>query len=295
MFKRFLSGIVFGVGFGIAVIVVLNIYFKFFFNSMLSETYGQPEEVTETPPAVSGKVNSSRYLGTNITYSSDFSRGNRVLSTGPGKISGSAILNNIPLPGLKLRLALNGEVYSQWVVTDSDGKYHISVPYGNYKIDGFELDENSSNSVLAGKIMRPHDASSSGVFEVTEDLGGRGLTFRFVDPVEKNIMRNKFSLEEDIVISWKPYKGAHAYQIQIFEKDDAHSFHTGKNVFHWSKRPSISETSFSLKENNVPLKANHFYRVDITALDKDHSVISETPRNYIVKGFDFEVLEPKGE
>ena len=97
----------------------------------------EPEEDVHFPPEIS---RSNKFLGATGFYSGDFSRGSSgVLSSGPGQIIGAAMVDGEPLEGLRLRLALNGSVMSQWATTGAAGRYEIGVPFGGYRIDGFEL------------------------------------------------------------------------------------------------------------------------------------------------------------
>ena len=139
-----------------------------------------PDEI-HLPPEISRRT---RFLGSSGTYSGDFSHGDyRVLSSGPGQIVGAAMVDSKPLAGLRLRFALNGDVMSQWATTGAAGHYEIGVPYGKYLIDGFDLDTETANSVLAGKIEHPQNPISSGTFEVAAGAPGHGLKLEFVDPV----------------------------------------------------------------------------------------------------------------
>lgn len=285
MFKKFINGMVFGAGFAIAFIVVVSIYLQFFFRPTFENNLANSSGVVDTPPSIKEP---KRFLGSPAVYSGDFlDNRSGVLSGGPGKIVGKAILNNNPVSGLKLRLALNGSIMSQWATTDSDGTYSVSVPYGEYKIDGFELDSNSANTLLAGKIDHPQNAHSSGKFEVSKENKGRGLKFRFIDPIEKNITKNKYSVSDEIILKWEPYPGASQYTIQIYEKTDPHAYIGNKPIFDWSGRPTVSDTSFNLKEHGVELKVGHFYVVEIDARDDRMSIISQT--NQMYSGYDFEL------
>ncbi len=286
MLKKFLNGIVFGAGFGIAFIAVVTIYYRYLFFPTIVKSIPVSNEVIETPPSIKEE---KQYLGSHGIYSSGFldNKGG-VLSEGAGEIVGKAILNNKPVAGLKLRLALNGSVMSQWATSEQEGTYIVKVPYGEYQIDGFEFDTNSANAILAGKINHPQDAHSSEKFVVSEESKGQGLIFRFIDPIEKKILKNKYSINEDIVLDWHPYPGASEYKIQIYEKADPHAF-SNNTIFEWSKGPRVSGTSFALKDQNVKLKAGYFYSVEIEALDGRSGVISQSHRKH--NGYDFEVIE----
>ena len=113
---------------------------------------------------------------------------------------------------------------SHWATSEQEGTYIVKVPYGEYQIDGFELDINSANSILAGKLNHPQDAHSSEKFQVSEESKGRGLIFRFIEPIEKKLLKNKYSINEDIILNWHPYPGATEYKIQIYEKADPHRY-----------------------------------------------------------------------
>ena len=113
MFKKFIDGLVFGAGFGLAFIVlwIVAIYFllpTLAKNSIQTINSGPSTEVN-TVPSIQPP---SKYLGSTNISSSGFSRSG-VLAGGPGEITGNAEANGNPVEGLKLRLALNWSVYSQ--------------------------------------------------------------------------------------------------------------------------------------------------------------------------------------
>ena len=120
-------------------------YFKF------SDYFTEPYEEISTPPEISEK---DRFLGTPGVHVSGFKYGTKkVLTNGDAKFIGNITSdNNIPVVGLKICLALNGNVYSQWATTDSEGKYEISAPAGTYKIDGYRFDHCCpvNDSVISG-------------------------------------------------------------------------------------------------------------------------------------------------
>ena len=287
VFKKFLSGLVFGAGFGIAFVIVAVVFIMFFFKPMVERRFASSDQVIESPPSIQAP---QKFLGTSAVYSSDFKDNKEgVLSKGPGKIVGQALVNNNPVPGLKLRLPLNGRVVSQWATTDEKGRYAISVPYGEYRIDGYELDSTTANRVLAGKIAHPQFPHSSDNFDVTKDSNGRGLVLRFVDPIKKKIPKKTFSESESVVINWAPYPGAHQYTIQVYEKTEPYSFTGGDTLFEWGDLPKTSDASLDLGKHEVKLRPGHFYVVNIVALDDRMAPISETDRKH--SGYDFEITE----
>lgn len=287
MLKKFLHGLAFGAGFGIAFAAVVVAIWIFILPRVIETRFGESEVIANTPPIL--KPN-DKYLGSFGAYSGGFSSNRSgVLAEGPGEIIGEALANNKAAVGLKLRLALNGKVMSQWGTVDSNGQYIIRVPYGEYRIDGFELDNHNVNSVLANKIDHPQNAHSSDEFVVSADATGRGLRLRFVDPVALNMKKKKFSVSEDVIIDWVPYPGASEYYVQVHEKMDPHGYDFGKSLFKWSERPIITGTSINLRERSAEVKKGHFYVVEIHAQKGGSNVLSQTPRRY--EGFDFEIVE----
>lgn len=288
MLKKFLGGIVFGTGFAIAFIVVVVVYFQFFFKPTFEKHISSTPDanVIGTPPSIQAQ---RKFLGSQGIFSGEFNRSNDVLSAGPGEIVGKVTANEKPVAGVRLRFALNGSVMSQWATSGADGAYSISVPYGKYRIDGYELDRDAADSVLAGKISLPNNPFSSKSFVVARDSKGYGLNLGYVDPIELNIPKQKYSLSDNIVIGWAPYADASQYTIQMYEKSDPYEFGGNKTLFDWQNRPKISGTAFDLKEHGIKLKAGKFYVVEISAQDKNGGTISQTADSHT--GYDFEVTE----
>lgn len=279
----------FGAGFAIAFIGISYAALCFVFPAMIDTGWirtSEPEEV-HVPPAI---THTDRFLGSGAYYSGDFAHeGNRVLSPGPGRIVGVATVDGKPVADLRLRLALNGDVMSQWATTGADGQYEVSVPCGKYRIDGYDLDSKSADSVLAGKIGHPQNPHSSGKFNVAEDASGRGLNLDFVDPIELEMPKQRYSTDEDVVIRWQPYPGAREYEVQIFEKDDPRGFGGIEPVFPWSDTPVVTEPVINLGEYAVELKAGRYYTVRVEAKAGPWEPLSQTALGS--SGFDFEVVE----
>src|SRR5690349_15045787 len=112
------------------------------------------ESTVQVAPPI---VERERFYGSTGLYTGAFSPSfdKKVLAAGPGTIVGSVTSSGKPLKGLRLRLALNGSVMSQWAISNADGRYEIAVPYGKYRVDGYELDSSVAQDVLAGKTDSP--------------------------------------------------------------------------------------------------------------------------------------------
>lgn len=289
MLKKFINGLVFGAGFGIALSVVGLVAFyivlpKVIEGSFSSGTYRHKAKETSTVPVV---PKASRFLGTIASHSGDF-KNEGVLTGGPGEIVGKAFVNGKLLSGLKLRLALNGSVMSQWAETDVNGKYHIRVPYGEYIVDGFELDGASANQVLPNKIHQSHFPHSNIAFSVSAGSTGRGMDFFFVDPVIKLPGKTQFSASDDIVLEWQAYPGATDYSVQLLEKAAANSWNN-KRLFEWSDKPKVLEAKINLSDYGVKLKPGYFYLLEVEARDQQRTTLSQTAQMF--SGYDFEVIE----
>lgn len=291
MFKKFINGLVFGTGFGIAFVIVGIIGFMYILPTTLNSKHlkhtidSNDKTIYLVPPIESPK----KYLGSTNTYSGevlDFNTG--MLASGPGKIIGKAVVNGTPLNGLKLRLALNGKIYSQWSTTDKQGKYEIAVPYGRYKLTGYELDRNIVNKVLPNKINHPQNHYSSSIFDVASKSDGRGMTFKFVDPVIKTISKIKYKSTDDVILTWNEYPGATQYTVQIYEKSEPHAWNS-KGIFEWSDRARVFDPLMNIKEHGITLKSGHYYSVEIYAKNDQNKTLSKTVRESME--YDFEVID----
>lgn len=309
MFKKFMDGLAFGTGFGLTFVAIWFIAYYFVLPPMLESRFesiteskldelshddsekfspgNKSSNVVTSPPPV---ITSRQFLGSSGVYSGDFiDHKSGVLASGPGKIIGKVTADGQPVAGLKLRLALNGSVMSQWAVSDESGQYVVSVPYGEYQIDGYELHRSSANKTLPGMIGHPQMAHTSQKFNVSNDSSGYGLDFKFVSPVVKKITKNRFSSSEAIKLNWQAYPGATQYRIQLHEKTERHGFGMPTRLFEWQHRPVVSETSLNLNNFfDVKLKPGHFYTLEIDALDDNMNLLSETAHDY--RGFDFEIV-----
>lgn len=282
MFKKFISGILFGAGFIVGAIIIGNTYAYFNFNE---STWVPPSEnTTDQVPSI---TKPNRYLGSSAIHSGDFTRSGNpaTLTEGPGEITGMVMANEAPVNGLRLRLLLNGSVKSKWAVSDQSGKYSVSVPFGKYRIDGFDLDSESANVVLKNKINSPIMDHSTGEFSVSEgNPAGQGLTFKFTDPVIKTTKNMEFSMNEPVIVEWEDFPNANAYFLRIKEKDEANGY-DWNTVF--DRR--VTNTSFDMQQNEVKLKAGKYYQYSVTALVDGIGGVSKSVERY--NGFDFQVID----
>lgn len=236
-----------------------------------------------TVPTAPPVADTERFHGTHASLAGEFSPSSRrnVLAAGPGKLVGNVTSNGKPLQGLRLRLALNGAVMSQWATSGADGKYEIAVPYAAYRVDGYELDSSIVNSVLGGKIDGPRlQPFGRETVAVAEGSPANAMDFAFVDPVRKKVPGGEVSAAKPVVVSWEPYPGASAYRIQVVEQKDPADYTSHQRLFEWRQQPVVPGTSANLGEQGVKLKKGYYYTVEIEALDDNKRKLSEAPRNF---------------
>jgi hypothetical protein len=244
--------------------------------------------VSVAPPI----METERFLGSTAVMHGDFSPASRqtVLAAGPGKLIGSVTSSGKPLQGLRLRLALNGAVMSQWSVSSADGTYEIAVPYGNYRVDGYELDSSVVQTVLSGKIEGPRENyHPQASVLVAEGKPAKGIDFTFVDPVRKKGPSGDVSLAQPVVLTWEPYPAASTYRVQITEYKDPADYAGYTPLFPWREQPVTQSTSLNLAEQKVILKKGYYYTLQIQALDANNRMLSETPRSF--RKADFRVVD----
>ena len=235
------------------------------------------KEVAVAPPIV------ERFYGTSGSTYGDFpSPGRRtVLATGPGKVVGKVTSDGKPLSGLRLRLALNGAVMSQWATSGADGRYEVALPYGKYRIDGYELDSTVANTLLSGKTDGPrHGSYYRNVTEVEEGKPGQGIDFGFVAPVRKLGPKGEVKATQPVIVSWQPYPGAAAYRLQLLEQRSPGDYEDQRYVFEWRERPTVRGTSANLAEHRITLKKGHSYTFEIEAVDERRRTLSQSVRDF---------------
>jgi hypothetical protein len=248
------------------------------------------EKTVDTAPPI---VEEQRFYGTHASTMGRFPQNARetVLAAGPGKLLGSVTSNNKPVRGLRLRLALNGAVMSQWATTGADGNYAVSLPYGKYRVDGYEIDSSTADSVLAGKTDGPRQPPiHRDVIAVEAGKPGKGLDLGYVDPVKKLGPSGEVSLAQPVILSWEPYPGAVAYRLQIIERRERGDYESERRVFvEWRDQPIVPGTSANLAEYKVALKKDHYYTFEVEALGELNRSLSRSPRDF--NRMDFRVVE----
>jgi hypothetical protein len=223
----------------------------------------QPGEIVSAPPPIR-----ERFLG-----SSGGSRGfppdrSKLLATGPGTITGRVTAGGKPVQGLRVRLALNGSVMSGWAETDLSGRYAVGVPYGKYRVDGYELDYKLLDDLLSGMTDSPQNQPfADDIMTVAEGKPGRGVDLDYVAPVRISGPFGEISLAKPVVIEWGVYPGAAQYEVQLTEARDARDYTSRRQLFPCCNIPKAPGTSFNLSEHGVTLKKGYVYYVDVTALD----------------------------
>jgi hypothetical protein len=290
MFRKLLQGFMFGTGFALAFVIVYTLWMFWALPKYLAQEPGDAGhpaisrdlEITEVPPARPG----GRFLGSSAVCVGNPPLHKRsVLAAGGGTIIGKITAGTQPVKGLRTRLGLNGSVMSQWGKTGPDGLYSIVVPFGEYSIDGYEIDWDSANEALPNKIDSPRNHYEADLFEVGPGKNGEGLSLDYMDPMIRLGPQGEVSLSKDVVVTWEPYPGATSYVVQVYESDKPHGIMGWKAIFECAERPRVNESNINLTALGAPLKPDHYYTVEIDALDAAGCTISRTAGYHHGKGF----------
>jgi hypothetical protein len=281
-FKTILLIVGSGIG-GILLFIAVLVGLAYFtFTSSSSIRFPSSESRSGTTVSSAPEItDDDRFYGSHGRYTNGFSHDrSKILDAGSAQFYGVVTVNKKPAPGVRLRLALNGTVMSQWGKSDSDGKYLISVPPGKYRIDGYELDYSTASHALRGKTDNPQNIYDSGVIALAEAKLGRGLDLDFVDPVRKIGPFGEVSAAKPVVIEWEPYPNAATYEVQLIEQDDPRNFSGQKNIFDWDRKPMVSESAIDLQTHGISLKRGFHYTVHVCALDREKRRLSESTRSF---------------
>jgi len=269
-----------------ALLFAAAVYGYFYWQLSRAGSAGEvhfPPRSEKTVDAAPPIAELERFYGSHAAFSGETSPASRntVLAAGPGRIVGSITANGKPVQGLRLRLALNGAVMSQWSASGADGRYEIELPYGKYRIDGYELDSSVVHKVLSGKTDGPRQGFSQVDVTVVEaGKPGQGIDLFYVDPVRKIGPVGEVTLAKPVVISWQPYPGATAYRVQLIEQSDPRDYGNQRRLFDWREQLTVSATSVDLAQYKVALKKGYYYTVEIEALDDHKRTISQSPRRF---------------
>lgn len=241
-------------------------------------------------PAIGSKppVITNTFLGDSERYTGNYLRKKKgVLASGPGKIQGTVSIDGQPVKGVKLRLALPDYMMSRWTSSNKTGEYSVSVPYGQYKIHGFELDSESADNLLPGLIHSPLTPHSTGPFHISENKLGTGIHFNFIKPVTKYSKEKAFNLGDSVTIAWHPYEGASSYLVQVYEHSNPEELTNRRKLFTWSDQPDVEETTIDLSAYTDKLKSGNLYTYEIRARNQKRRQISRSTSSH--DNYDFKI------
>lgn len=298
MLKQILHGALFGTGFSVVFVAIYSAWMTWVLPGLLQQaTVMQELPQTEQTAAVGHELSQApgidstqRFLGTSGVYDGDFEPGGELLAAGEGEIVGKIRASGKGAEGVRLRLALNGSVMSQWAVTDEYGEYRIAVPAGRYRIDGYELDRRHADSVLAGLTGAGWNSHKGAMaFAVGADKPGEGLNLDYVVPVKTLAPKGEISVEEKIVARWEPYPGAERYRLQLYRGGPGSSPAATESLFTWRQRPEVQRTEFDLGNYRDLLRPGYYYRLEVCAVDKGGRVLAESAGRF--GEMDFKLVE----
>jgi len=222
MLETFLKGLVFGAGFTIALMGVSTVWFLWvmpqFDDMVYSSSYVLDEDVEwvkQSSKDVAGSSDARMvddedvwmpgvFPGASTVRSFDF-QGAETLDSGPGQLVGRVMAEGDPVAGMRFRLALDRHHWSPWTTTDEDGTYLIELPYGAYRVDGYDLDPRGKVRQLGGLVASPSNDFPDEQILVDESGPATGPELVFVSPVELVAPPETMSIDQPLVLAWKPY------------------------------------------------------------------------------------------
>lgn len=281
MWKKLVQGFLFGAGFAIGAALLWTIWVVWVWPAMFSSPSLFAHSTESTTSQVPTIVERQRFLGSGGRFAGDFPMHDaKSLLGGDATLQGTILADGKPATGLRLRLALNGSVLSQWGEVDARGQYRISVPAGKYRIDGYELDSSSADKVLANLIDSPNNEHDRPSFSLGATETVEATSLHYVKPVIIESPVGEIRVTNDTVIRWQAYPGASQYRIQVEEALTLKNFSNRSMLFTWEERPLTGETEFRLGKNASRIQSGKQYFVHIQALDIDGQVISESANKF---------------
>ena len=300
MMKTFFKGLLFGAGFAISFVVIQSAWFYWVIpagldrldsGALVMDEDGNwvPADESEvegfrTAPATrsfprTGSIPSGSHDGRFDAAAAE------ELEEGPGRLEGRVLARGEPVTGLRLRLALNGDKWSSWTRTNDDGVYRVSLPLGEYRVDGYRFDNRQFMDALIGTIRSPAMEFSDEFESVGLDVAGVGPDLVFVDPVRKLPMPDLLTADEPMVLAWEPYAGAAGYRVVFWESesDDPDSYMMGMQDCGEGVR--VEQPFVDLGQVDLPFRADRHYAYTVYALDAEDSAISRSETEHPRKTF----------
>jgi len=164
------------------------------------------------------------------------------LPPGTGRIEGLVRLNGKGVAGVKVHLFLTNNALTQWDISDTDGKYTISIPPGAYGFEGWGIDQASLEAALPGKILARTDQDHRDipVLVVKTDTPTTGPIFDFADPIVRVKPLGGVDVARNDVLEWKACPGASRYVLS-FRKYGTEFPKGGEGTRRWDS-PFIAPT-----------------------------------------------------
>lgn len=203
---------------------------------------------------------------------------------GPGEIVGQIVARGAPIEGVKLRLYLNDDSSSALVSSNSEGIYAVRVPYGTYKISGWDLDIQAANNLLAGLISSPDN--NIRLLETTASPANPGIgpNLSFDEPVVVLAPTGRVDVSDPVVVEWAQHPRATRYRVNLYEIADPDSIRF-TTIYSGSSAPVIKGDSFDFTEYEGVLKDGYYYMVVVDALDSNGTALASSRWNIEQKDF----------
>ncbi|CCO48533.1 conserved hypothetical protein [Vibrio nigripulchritudo SOn1] len=270
---------------GVVLVLLFGLIFQYQLKSIPEGNLYNEEHAVKGKPIFNG---ASSYYKSNsgIIYLGERGKGLPTITNGAGSISGVATIDGRTLKGLKLRLLLNMEAFTQWVETDENGVYTASVPFGDYSINGYEFDLDFLNNVLSGKILSEN--STRFIEKVTIDSRGegKGLEFNFLTPITKKTTNVIFDASESVVLKWQSVEEADYYTIHITGKSNR-AEDDNRYIVGWPDIPKLKLNELDITQYLNEFPEGFVFDYFVIAFDSENEYINSTAQNHA--GYDFKL------
>lgn len=280
-----MASYILGVLSGVSLVLILSgLFLGGFSKESEIELMDKTSNPIEDKPIYHGASSYYRSIGT--IYLGDRGKGAATIMGGTGRISGIALLDGRPLSGLKLRLFLNMEAFSQWVETDENGLYTVNVPFGSYSINGYEFDIAVANDVLSGKVLSANSTQYIEKIFVNETDNREGLEFEFLTPIEKYTTNAIFDAEGEVLLKWASVDNAKYYGLHITaKKQDIDE--DERYIIGWPDIPKLKTNQINISKYINKFPTGYVFDYHVFAYTGEDNYINSTARNY--ENFDFKL------
>ena len=239
--------------------------------------------VSEAPP-FPPPINKGRYLGITGSSVGFFTGTRKDLGPGDGIVRGKVRAGGEPVRHLRLRLYVAPDLETEWGISDAKGYYSISIPPGQHRLVGWEIDDESARKALAGKTTSQNGPFSLGylrLLSVQSDGVTSGPDFEFVDALARIRPADDIEVTTDTVFEWEPAANASYYRLSIEQSAYTVSVELPGmpplDIFGWRRSyPQLKGTTTTAAAAGYTLRSGSEFAWRVEAYDSSGTCIART-------------------